>query len=231
MAKIIVKKDLKEQDQFVTFSTKVIQYASTNKRKIYLFSGIFVLILLLSAGGYFYKQSYEKKAQEMYSLAYNSYRTVNGDTDKETYTKAVGLYQELIKKYPRSRAASVASYNLGNIYFKLGEIDKSIDAYNEFLRTSSKNNILTMFAYYGLGYCYEAQKKYDKALDSFSNIGLHNAGTFYLAMNYNNMARIYEEMNKHDKAQEYYEKALKQTTDPVMERLIKRKMSTLSYYK
>jgi tetratricopeptide (TPR) repeat protein len=229
MAKKIVKKDLKEPDQFLTFSTKVIHYASTNKRKVYLFSGILVLIILMTAGGYFYKQSYEKKAQEMYSLAYNSYQTGNDKTDKELYIKAVGLYQELIDKCPRSRAASVAHYNMGNVYFKLGEIDKSIDAYNEFLRTSSKNNVLTMFAYYGLGYCYEVQKKYDKALYSFGNIGLNNAGTFYLAMNYNNMARVYEEMNKHDKAQEYYEKALKQTTDPVMERLIKRKMSTLSY--
>ena len=229
MAKKIIKKDVREQDQFITFSTKVIQYASTNKRKLYLLSGILVLILLLSAGGYFYKQSYENKAQEMYSSAYNSYQTGNGDTDKETYTKAVGLYQELIKQYPRSRAASVAHFNLGNIYFKLGEFDKSIDAYNEFLRTSSEDNVLTMFAYYGLGYCYEAQKKYDMALESFGKIGLHNAGTFYLSMNYNNMARVYEEMNKLDKAYEYYEKAMKQTSDPVMERLIKRKMSALSY--
>jgi tetratricopeptide (TPR) repeat protein len=229
MAKKIVKKDLKEPDQFLTFSTKVIQYAATNKRKIYLFSGILVLVILMTAGGYFYKQSYEKKAQEMYSLAYNSYQTGNDKTDKELYTKAVGLYLELIKKCPRSRAASIAYYNMGNVYFKLGEIDKSIDAYNEFLRTSSKDNVLTMFAYYGLGYCYEAQKKYDKALESFGNIGLNNAGTFYLAMNYNNMARVYEEMDQHDKAQEYYEKALKQTTDPVRERLIKRKMSTLRY--
>jgi tetratricopeptide (TPR) repeat protein len=229
MAKKIVKKDLKEKDQFLTFSTKAIQYASTNKRKIYIFSGIFVFILLMSAGGYFYKQSYEKKAQEMYSIAYNSYQTANDKADKEMYTKAVDLYHELIKKYPRSRAASVSYYNMGNLYFKLGEIDKSIDAYNEFLQTSSKDNVLTMFAYYGLGYCYEAQKKYDNALKSFGNIGSHNKGTFYLAMNYNNMARVFEEMNQYDKAQEYYEKALKQTTDPVMERLIKRKMSTLSY--
>lgn len=229
MAKKIVKKDLKEQDQFLAFSTRVIQYTSSNKRKIYLISGILVLILLLSAGGYFYKQTYEKKARGMYSLAYNSYQTGNDKTDKETYTKAVGLYQELIKKYPRSGAASVAHYNMGNLYFKLGEIDKSIDAYTEFLHTSSKDNVLTMFAHYGLGYCYEAQKKYDKALDSFSNIGSSNEGTFYLAINYNNVARVYEEMNKPDKAHEYYEKALKQTTDPVMERLIKRKMSTLSY--
>jgi len=229
MAKIIVKKDLKEQDKLLTFSTKVIHYASTNKRKIYLFSGILVLVLLMTAGGYFYKQSYEKKAREMYSSAYNSYQTGNDKTDKEVYTKAVGLYQDLIKKCSRSKAASLAYYNLGNLYFKLGEIDKSINAYNEFLRTSSKDNVLAMLSYYGLGYCYEAQKNYDKALDSFGNIGLHNGGTFYLAMNYNNMARVYEEMNKHDKAQEYYEKALKQTTNPVMERLIKRKMSTLSY--
>jgi len=227
MARKITKAELKEPDRIHTALGSAIDYASENRKKIYLLSGIFFLILIVSGGWYFYGLSCEKKAQEMYSSADGSYKTVNATTDSKEHKDAVNLFEELIKQYPQTDAAQLARYNLGNIYFDLGEIDKSMDSYKQFLNKSSKDNVLTSLAYYSLGYCYEAKKEYTNALNSFDKSSTQGTGKFYLAMNYQNMARVYEEMNKPDKAEEYYKKALEQTTDPFTERLIKRKISTL----
>lgn len=228
MARKIAKVELKKPDRIHTLLRSIIDYASENSKKIYLLSGIFFLILIVSGGWYFYGLSCEKKAQEMYSSAYSSYKTVNATTDSKKHKDAVNLFEELIKQYPQTNAAQLACYNLGNIYFNLGEIDKSMDAYKQFLNKSSKNNVLTSLAYYGLGYCYEVKKEYANAVKSFDNSSMQGTGKFCLAMNYQSMARVYEEMNKPDKAEEYYKKTLEQTTDPLTERLIKRKISTLN---
>ncbi len=228
MARKITKVELKEPDRIHTFLGSVIDYASKNRKKIYLLSVIFLLILILSGGWYLYGLSYEKKAQEIYSSAFDSYKTVNITTDSKEYKNAANPFEELIKKYPQSDTAQLARYNLGNIYFNLGEIDKSIDSYKQFLNKSSKDTVLTSLAYYSLGYCYEAKKEYAKALDSFNKSSTQGTGKFYLAMNYQSMARVYEEMNKPDKAEEYYKKTLEQTTDPLTERLIKRKISAFN---
>jgi len=227
MARKITKAELKEPDRIHTVLGRVIDYASENRKKIYILSGIFLLILILSGGWYFYGLSCEKKAQEIYSSAFDSYKTVNATADSKEYKNAANLFEELIKKYPQSNTAQLARYNLGNIYFNLGEIDKSIDSYKQFLNKSSKDTVLTSLAYYGLGYCYEAKKEYAKALESYDKSSMQRTGKFYLAMNYQNMARVYEEMNKPDKAEEYYKKALEQIADPLTERLIKTKISTL----
>ena len=229
MARKIAVKELKQPDRFHVISVKAFRYISRNKKTLYLLSGIFILAILLSGGWYFYMSNCEKKAQEIYSSAYNSYQILNHKKDNKEYQKAVNLYEELIKKYPRTYAAHLSSYNLGNIYFVLGEIDKSINAYKRFLGRASDYNVLTSLAYYGLGYCYEAKKEYADAMAAFNNSIGQNTGKFYLVMNYQNIGRIYEKMNKPEKAEEYYKMALEQTNDSFTKNLIKMKIAMLAY--
>ena len=89
--------------------------------------------------------------------------------------------------------------------------------------------MLKTLAYNGLGYCYESIKDYPNALDAFNKSIDPKTGTAYLALNYGNIARIYEQMNDSKQAEEYYKKALENATDPLTERLIRRKISLIAY--
>lgn len=224
----ITKKELKQPDQFQSVASRVFQYISEHRQKIYLASGIAGLVVLLLVVWGIYRYSYEQKANVMYSHAYNSY-TLAGDTEdeKKAYSEALATYDKLIAQYPRSDAARLAFYNTGNIYYMLDDIDKSIDAYRNFLKQSKRFGMMTSLAYYGLGYCYEEKKEFDKALDSFENSNKSIEGLHFTSMNYANIGRIYEKKGDETKALDYYKKALEQTPDPLIEALVKNKVASL----
>jgi len=230
MVKKITRKELKEPDQFQEFSARVLQYVDTHIKKLYIAAGIVVAAIILAVGLYFYSSHCEENALAMYAQAYGTYQTIDDNKKNESYVKAISLYEELIGKYPRTGAAMVALFNLGNLYFNLGDIDKSIDSYTLFLEKASEDNILAPLAYYGLGYCYETKKNYNDALQSFENSGTISGKEFYQAMNYENMARVYEEMGSPQKAEEYYRKVLEKTNDPMREKLVRRKISMLDIH-
>ncbi|MBE9546420.1 MAG: tetratricopeptide repeat protein [Proteobacteria bacterium] len=219
MARTIKKMNIKKTDQLQSTSWKIMEYVAENKSKFLVILGILVFFILSSSGWYLYRLNYEKNAHKMYSSAFS----FNHKNELNT----VKLYEELVKKYPNSDAATIALYSLGNIYFNLNEVDKSIDAYKEFIGKAKGKNDLTALAYIGLGYCYEVKKNFTEALKSFENSINYCIGGSYEGIIYRNMARIHEETNNPKKAVEYYKKALEQTTDPSMEVLIKRKISIL----
>lgn len=217
MAKKIRKKDIKGPDEFQTFSRRSIIYVSENRDKFLVAAGVFILIILSFLGWNYYRSNYEANAAKMHLSA-------SGSDNNEK----IEIYKEVAEKYPRSNAALISLYNMGNIYFKVNDIDNSIDAYEKFIEKASEDNLLATLARIGLAYCYEAKGDFAKAIESLNSTVKDGIGSLCEATIYRNMARIYEEMNKPKEALDCYKKVLNQTTDPVTESLIKRKISTLA---
>ncbi len=226
----LTKKELKQPDEFHTIGWKVMQYISENRKKFYIAGSVLLVIIILSGGWYLYRSNYERAAENIYSSAYNSYSLPgdNGGDIKAAYAKAIEIYTDLVKKYPASNAATRSFYNMGNIYFNTGETEKSIEAYKTFLKKSHKNNVLTTLTYYGLGYCYEEKKDYDNALKSFENSLKGTSGTRLESINYANIARVYEKMNKQEAALGSYRKALEKAEDPLLEMMVKNRITALN---
>ena len=220
MARKVTKKELKQPDLFQSVFRQVINYAAENRSRIYLISVILVLILLISGGWYIFRLNYEKNAGKIYDRAYDTLM-------KGNLTQAIKFYRDVTSKYPDSRAAMIACYHLGNLYFRIHEIDASIKAYQEFLRRAPKDSDLLTLAYVGLGYCYESRKNFRDALVSFGKALKTDLRGSFEGINYRNIARIYEQMNNPRKATEYYRKALNKNADPFVDLLIKRKVSSL----
>lgn len=227
--KKITSKDLKQPDKFHVVALRIFRYISENRGKLYLASGVAGLILILFVAWGIYRINYEGKANLMYSQAYNSYILAGSSEDEtKTYQTAMDIYKELTSLYPKSDASKLAFYNMGNIFYVLGDIDRSINAYESFLQQSKKFNMMTSLAYYGLGYCYEVKKDFNKALESFENSNKNIEGVHFASMNYANMARIYEEKGEKETALSFYKKALEQTPDPLIEAIVRKKVATLS---
>jgi len=229
MAANLTEKELKQPDEFHAIGWKAIQYMSEHRNKFYTAGAVALAIIILFGGWYFYRLNYEKNAEQIYTAAYMSYSLPdNADDMKDAYLIAMEIYADLVEKYPDSRAATLSFYNMGNIYFNIGETEKSIEAYKTFLKKSGKNNILTALAYYGLGYCYEKNKDYDNALKSFEDSGKGIKGTPFESINYANMARIYEKMGEQKNALEFYRKAVEKTGDPLLEMMVKSRIAALN---
>ena len=192
--------------------------------RLYAGAGIFILILMLAGGWYFYQLNYETGAEKMYSKVFDTAQKAGSPAGDPAAIKG---YKDLIPKYPRSRAAITAHYRLGNLYFGRHEIDAAILAYQDFLNKAHADSDLVTLAYNGLGACHEVKKDFNKALEYIEIAMKTNTASSFEALNYTSMARVHESMNNPAKAVEFYRKALGKTTDPLMTLYLKRKISNL----
>jgi tetratricopeptide (TPR) repeat protein len=218
MAAKLSKQELKEPDKFQVMLSHVLTYIAENKTKIYIAGAVFMTLVVIVGAWYLYDLNMEKSAQQLYARAYYS----------ATGEGAVGIYKEVLEKYPRSRAAMLANYRLADLYYQQKDVDAAIRHYEAFLQKIPDKSDLKTIAYMGLGHCHEAKKDFKNALAAFEKAASSKAGDVFAGVNDQNIARVYEAMNDRAKALEYYQKALTKSTDPFAELLIKRKIATLS---
>jgi len=224
MVKKIDKKELNEPDKLQLFFLSARAFTERHKTRIYAGAGVFFLILALMGGWYLYRQNYEKNAGKIYSkISETAQKAGSPDGDQA----AIKEYKDLIAQYPQSRAAVVARYRLGHLYFSRQEIDEAILAYKDFLNESPADNDLVTLAYNALGACHEVKKDFKEALESLENAMKTKTASSFEALNYISIARVHEAMNNPEKAVEFYRKALGKTTDPLTTLYLKRKISVL----
>jgi len=226
MTKKITKKDLTQPDSFQLALGRITGFISENKSKIYITMSVAVLMLLLFAGWYLYRNNQENSAQMLYTQAHIA--TMRGSlSGGQLDNSTLKLYQDVVSRYPDTKAAHLAHYRMGNLFYRLDDIETSIKSYQACLKNVSRNNELTTLAYIGLGYCYESKKDFKSALESFENAAKTQSAGNFESINMRNIARIHEELNNREKAIEYYKKSLEKTSDPSVEQFIKRKISSL----
>ena len=229
MSAKVTKKDMEKPDPFYEFMERIYGYLAEHRKKFYIAAGLLAGLIVLTTGFFFYSRHVEQQAEKLYLKAYEiQYATANLYTNREALTSVMAAYEEVIKIYPRSSAAANAHYMLGNLYYRIGDYDKSQSSFEAFLDKASRNHVLTPFAHTGLGYCHEEKREYEKALAAFEKAVQKDTGGLLAGVSYGNMARIYEEMKNPEKALELYQKALEKISDPSMAAFIKRKIASLS---
>lgn len=126
-------------------------------------------------------------------------------TKTERIQKAATLYQDILKKYPRTASAPVAQYEIGNVYFELKDYPAAEKEYQAFLEKYSGNKELGSFIHLKLGYLYQAKgddaaalKQLRLAYDKPDPRGKDQAGF--------EVGRLLEKMDNKKEATEVYKK-------------------------
>ena len=224
MTKKLDKKTLEEPDVLTSFFSQVRAFIETNRQKIYLGSGIFLLIFVLIAGFYLYRMNYENNATKRYNDILNKSLKTDSPGREEASIKE---FKDMIAKYPRSNAAALGRYRLGNLYYQRKQNEEAISSYLQFIEHASPGSDLVVLAYHSLGALEEQKKDLKKALEYYELAMKTKSASSFESLNYRNRARVYEAMNNNQKAAEFYKKALAKTNDPLIALLIKRKLSVL----
>jgi predicted negative regulator of RcsB-dependent stress response len=226
------KMEIEQPDYLQTAANSALEYMKENQKQLLIILGAFILILVGSLSWFLYDRSIEREAQKIYAQAFESSSQIINPTDQAGFesasSMAAGSYNDLIAKYPRTKAAALARYNLGSIYLRKGDIDKAIAEYNRFINETSDSNDLRALALNGLGFCYEAKKDFPKALDMYQKSLNSKEGSAYIGMTYKAIASIYERQGKKAEAVNNYRKALEQKNEPMIDALIKMKIAELS---
>ena len=227
--KKIIKKKLKEPDEFITLSERAYLFINRQYKSIAV-GGIIVLILVLS---FFFFQRWEKKneenAHQIFNLTVETYQVVSTpyrEASIQDYKNILEKFNEAITKFPRTSSGKLSILYKGNIHLRLGEFEEAIKAYESFLQKGRKEKLYRSLATEGLGYSFEGKKDYEKAVNAFQKV-IDLGESFQLGNAYLGMGRCYEKLGKNKEAIENYKNFLKICQKSQMINIILRKISNL----
>ncbi len=227
--KKIIKKKLKEPDEFVTLSERTYLFISRHFKPI-AGGGILILILILLLLLFQkWQRGNDVNAFQMLNVAVEAYQAVSSpyrEGSAQEYKNALEKFNEVATKFPRTVSGKLAILYQGNIDLRLGEFDRAIQAYESFLQKGGKERLYQSFAMEGLGYSYEGKKDYEKAIHAYQR-EIELGENFQLANAYLGLGRCYEKLGKVKEAAENYRSFMKVSKKSEMNNIVLGKISNL----
>jgi tetratricopeptide (TPR) repeat protein len=174
LAKKVSRKDLKEPDEFLSFTARAFSWL--NEQKVILIIGVAAVGLVI-IGSYiwqWYAESREKKASVAFIeakeiLAAPVIPKIEGmenaviegsyPSDEEKYKAAIKELEKVTQEHSSSSTSILAIYFIGESYLRLGEYDKAIEKLKEYLTREGENGELAAFAMEGIAVSLEALGK------------------------------------------------------------------------
>jgi predicted negative regulator of RcsB-dependent stress response len=147
-----VKLKPKETDEFISFSTKLLDFVQRNLT--YTLFGLVVLLLSGAVWGYLQKRQSDRqeKAAELYQAAVFQKKPDTPILLAELHT--------IIQDYPGTGGALQARLLTANLLYQEKKYPEAATAFEALGREAPEMNLLVAE---NLSYCYEAQKEYPKA--------------------------------------------------------------------
>lgn len=224
----VIKKKVKEPDEFISTSGLIIRYVRSNYRNVIRIVVVVLIISFITYGWFYSKREKEKEASHLFYQTEQLYKRGKGNqTAKERYQVALGKFENIVKKYKGTSSALRALFYLGDCYYRLRDYDKAIDYYEQFINKSSKDDFLRCFAYEGLGYCYEEKGEYEQALKHFKKSMEETDGNNIKELEYLNLARNYEALSDNASALQFYKKVIDNQGDSLFSELAQDKVAAL----
>ena len=228
-AKKIIKKKLKEPDEFITLTERAYFFVTHHSKSIGI-GGIIILILILSV---FFIQRWgeknEQNAYQLFNLAVETNQMISTPYREGSLQEYKGLlekFNEVHTKFPKTKFGKLSVLYKGNIHLRLDEFEEAIKAYETFLQKTGKENFYRSLALEGLGFSYEGKREYEKALNAFQKV-IDLGETFQLGNAYWAIGRCYEKLGKNKEAVENYKLFLKVSQKSQIANIILQKISNL----
>jgi len=209
------KQRLKQPDEFLSLSERVLQYVQLHTRQIGLAAGA-VLLGLMAAGGWWWLQlRWDRAAAAVYAEGYAAYHDpeasllASSEQRVRHYQRAVEAFERVLREYPRSRVAPAALYYLGNAYAEMDRLDEAVSAYQRFLADYPRDETLRPLVMLRLGYAHLKRKDYLKAEKFFAELlelpGIGRDLPLY------ELAQLHLRRGDTDKAREFLRRLLEET--------------------
>ena len=206
------KELLRQPDQFITRSARIIEWAEANASSILYFIGAIIVAGALVGGWIAWQANRYHRAEALLYEALNV--GDNGDDALQNAARPnpmVEALQDLVRDFDGTPAAAQAYWHLGRLYFDHADYVAAVEAYGQARqRLSSNNQSVLMHALISLNMAYaeEAQGACARALENFQAVLQAPTATWLRGEAYLGMGRCHEQSDAPEMAAEIYNRAL-----------------------
>jgi len=200
--KVYNVKDHQEQE-IVTLMNKIASVLSGYTKQLMIAAVALVVVLVIMAGYSLMLSSQEQKAAPLFAVAYEYYSPAGGMG--ADYQKALGLFRDIVKKYPGAKSGAVSQYYVGNCLANLGQTEEALKEYQSFIKNHGGEKTVLGLVYQRMGYLYGALGKKEEAVKAFEQaeaVGGPGVATFELARLYEASGNMTESQKKYKVVEE-----------------------------
>lgn len=219
------KELLKEPDEFITLTGKLIRFATDHKTKLTYGLGIILALAIIISGMRFFSIRAENKASALLAQSMTEYSSLQANKKpEEVYTAVSGSFQNILKKYGTKGSGKLARLIYANICYDAGHYQQAIDLYNTSLEDFANHPMIRHQVLSSLGYAYEQKKEYATAISYFEKItsspdqGLQGEALY-------NLGRLYSKLGQPEKSKEAYNKLVSDYPDFIYIELVKERIA------
>ncbi len=217
------KELLKEPDEFLSFSRRMLQFAAENRKPLTV-AGVAFFGLLLAVAGFRYYTirtgdhafTQLREAKAIYDAA------AAGKSAREAQLSAAEAFERLFDRYDGKAAARIGRVIYADICYRAGNPQKAVEMYTVALESFSEDPALSSLIHSGLGYAWEASGDLEKAAASFRKVADAPDSIFRDDALFQ-LARINERMGKLAEGAALYSKLPKQYPASLFSEIAKEK--------
>lgn len=167
----VSRKSLKEPDEFISFSSKLLQHALMHKTKLISAGGVLLGMVIVVLGFFYFSEKAENKGSLLLNRAMNRYVVAKKDSGPEkAYEMVSADFQKILDDYSGRNCGKFARINFATICYQSANFDKAIVLYTQAIDDFKAVPLLKNIAVSGLGYAYEEKKEYAKAAELFERL-------------------------------------------------------------
>jgi predicted negative regulator of RcsB-dependent stress response len=214
MAKKISRKELlKGTDEFLTFSSKAVNFMTTHQRELKYAGVVIAIVVVAYLGVTTYLRYVNKNGQNAYNTAYQTLtKEMKPDANRDNLIKSEELFKKVTDDYGLSKVAQLALPQIAYLKFLDKKYDDAIALYQKFLDKIAGNTEYELMTNLALAACFEAKGDLKRAMEILVPI-INIPDSSFSEPAMLSLARLYRLDNKPEKAREVLNKFVEQHVD------------------
>ena len=220
------KELLKEPDEFITVSGKLIRFAVAHKTLLTYSITIIIGLAVIISGIRFFSIRAENKAAALLDKSLTQYESLNNEkkTPEEVYGAVSSDFQLILDKYGSKDSGKIARLTFANICYNAGKYEQAIELYKTSLEDFKKHPLVQNQVLGSLGYAWEQLNDYATATVYFEKLTsapepITRAEALY------HLGWLYDKLGQTEKSRAAYNKILSEHQDFIYLDLVKERMS------
>lgn len=219
------KQLLKEPDEFMTFTGKLIQFGRQyHKELAYVACAFFIVVIAVVAFRFFSNRA-ENTASDLLRQAMQKYETLRNEKDADqAFVQAKPDFEYILDKYANKHAGKMAGVIYANLSYEAGETDTAIQLYENALSDTAEKGGYRNLILSSLGYAHEKKGDLAAAASYFEKIAENDIPVAKDVALFN-LGRLYETLGDAEKSQAAYQRLVSEFQDSVYYELVNEKLA------